>query len=83
MTGVNINVRSNSVDVPYKPITGFAQLGDVVRHRHLIVENTSKVTNRLRRKNFSIVKKEADITQIFQIVRRCSNKKFRLVPDSA
>ena len=27
MTGVNINVRSNSVDVPYKPGDGYAQIG--------------------------------------------------------
>ena len=79
MTGANINIRTDSIDVPYKPVGGFAQLGNMVRHTHLIVENNTKVANRLWWKNFSVVKIETDITKLFQIVRRRSNKKFSLV----
>ena len=47
MTDVNINVRTNSIDVPYKPVDGFAELGNMVRHTHLNVENNTKVAKRL------------------------------------
>ena len=52
----------------------FAQLCDMVRHTHLIVEHNPHVADRFGWKNFSMVKTEADVTKLLQIERQHSNK---------
>ena len=43
MTGVAINVKLNSINVPYKQVDGVLQLADMVRHTHLIIKNNPKL----------------------------------------
>ena len=73
MTGVNINVRTDSVDVPYKPVDGFAQLGNIW---------LSKTTPRLRidfdGKTSVSSRRRLMLPSFFKLWWR-SNKKFGLV----
>ena len=75
MTGVNINVRMFFIN----QLMDLHSWVSIIRHTHLIVENNTKVANRLWWKNVRVVKKVTDVTKPFQIVTRRSNKIFSLV----